>query len=28
VVTRDRPKEGAAAGWDQVGTLPVWVYRF
>jgi len=28
VVTRDRPKEGAAAGWDELGTLPMWVYRF
>ncbi len=27
VVTRDRPKDGAA-GWDQVGALPMWVYRF
>lgn len=27
VVTRDRPKDGAA-GWDQVESLPMWVYRF
>lgn len=27
VVTRDRPKEGVP-GWDQVGSLPMWVYRF
>ena len=27
VVTRDRPKEGTP-GWDQVGSLPMWVYRF
>ena len=27
VVTRDRPKDGAV-GWDQVGSLPMWVYRF
>ena len=27
VVTRDKPKEGTP-GWDQVESLPVWVYRF
>jgi hypothetical protein len=27
VVTRDRPKEGTP-GWDQLGSLPMWVYRF
>ncbi len=27
VVTRDRPKDGTP-GWDQVGSLPIWVYRF
>ena len=27
VVTRDRPKDGTP-DWDQVGSLPMWVYRF
>ena len=27
VVTRDRPKEGTP-GWDQLDSLPMWVYRF
>jgi len=27
VVTRDRPKDGAT-DWDQVDSLPLWVYRF
>lgn len=27
VVTRDRPKDGVP-GWDQIGDVPIWVYRF
>jgi hypothetical protein len=27
VITRDKPPEDAA-GWSEVGELPMWVYRF